>query len=210
MKTNNIILETFSNLFEPQLLEEIAKYGVLKSVESKKIILEVRREIKFIPLVVSGIVKAKRRDGNGNGIFLHYITKKETSAIAITYAQEHKNCDVRLKSEGNVTYISIPVKVANLWFEKYESWRRYYFSLNHKQTSSLIEEINDIAFNNLEFRLLKYLENTSLVKNSNIIYRKHFDIARDLKVSRETISRTLKKMEKEEILTLGRNKIILN
>jgi CRP/FNR family transcriptional regulator len=49
-----------------------------------------------------------------------------------------------------------------------------------------------------------------LLMNSNVICKKHFDIARDLKVSREAISRTLKKMERDEIITLGRNKIILN
>ena len=49
-----------------------------------------------------------------------------------------------------------------------------------------------------------------LKRINTVIYRKHFDIARDLKVSREAVSRVLKKLEKEEIVTLGRNKIILN
>lgn len=73
-----------------------------------------------------------------------------------------------------------------------------------------MERINDIAFENLEFRLLKYLEYTSLVHNEITINRKHFDIARDLKVSREAVSRTLKKLEKDEVIILGRNKITLN
>lgn len=210
MKIDDIVSDNFSKIFEPKLLQEFYKYGILKSVDSQNMILEIRRNIKFIPFIVSGIVKVKRRDGNGNGIFIHYLTAKETSAIAVTYAQQNKKSEIRLKSEGKVMYISVPVKVVNSWFSKYESWRKYYFKLNHKQTSSLIEKINDIAFNSLEFRLMKYLEETSLVKNNNIIYRKHFDIARDLKVSREAISRILKKMEKEEVLTLGRNKIILN
>ena len=74
----------------------------------------------------------------------------------------------------------------------------------------MLEKINDIAFENLEYRVSKYLEQTSLVHNNNILNRKHFDIARDLKVSREAVSRILKKLEKEEVLSLGRNKIILN
>ena len=67
-----------------------------------------------------------------------------------------------------------------------------------------------MAFENLEFRVLKYLKETSLIHKSNLIPRKHFDIARDLKVTREAISRVLKKMEKDQIITLGRNKITLN
>lgn len=210
MKIDDIVSDNFSKIFEPKLLQEILKYGILKNAESQKIILEIRRDIQFIPFIVSGIAKVKRRDGKGNGIFLHYLTENQTSAISVTYAQENKKSEIRIKTEGYVTYIAVPVKVVNSWFSKYESWRKYYFKLSHKQTSSLIEKINDIAFNSLEYRLMKYLEDTSLVKNNNIIYRKHFDIARDLKVSREAISRILKKMEKEEVLTLGRNKIILN
>lgn len=79
--------------------------------------MNVRTDIEFIPLIVSGIVKVKRRDGKGNGIFLHYLTSKQTSTIA-TYAIENKKCDIRLKAESNVTYIAIPAKVVISWFLK--------------------------------------------------------------------------------------------
>lgn len=210
MKLNEIVTTGFSNLFEENLLQEICNNGILKYVEPENIILEIRREIKFIPLIVSGVVKVMRRDGGGNGIFLHYLSENQSSAVAITYGMEQKRSEVRLKSQSNVTYIAIPIKVINLWFEKYKSWRDFYFKLNHIQTSFLIEKINDIAFTSLENRLVKYLEYTSLISNDITVHKKHFDIARDLKVSREAISRILKKLEKEEIVTLGRNKIILN
>jgi CRP/FNR family transcriptional regulator len=104
----------------------------------------------------------------------------------------------------------VPVKIVNSWFLKYTSWALFYLKMNQQQTSCLLEKINDIAFENLEFRLLKYLEETSLIYNDSTVNRKHFDIARDLRVSREAISRILKKLEKEELITLKRNKIILN
>ena len=58
--------------------------------------------------------------------------------------------------------------------------------------------------------MLKYIEHSSLIYKGNTINKKHFDLARDLKVSREAISRVLKNLEKEDIVTLGRNKITLN
>lgn len=210
MKIHDIVAANFSDVFEENLRTEICNNGILKSVEGDKIILDVRTDIEFIPLIVSGIVKVKRRDGKGNGIFLHYLAEKQTSAIAITYALESKKSDIRLKAENNVTYIAIPAKVVNSWFLKYSTWRSFYFKFNLQQTAFLIDKINDIAFENLEFRLLKYMEYTSLITNDNTIYKKHFDIARDLKVSREAISRILGKLEKVELVTLGRNKITLN
>jgi len=210
MKIHDIVAANFSEVFEENLRTEICNNGILKTVETDKIILEVRTDIEFIPLIVSGIVKAKRRDGKGNGIFLHYLSSKQTSAIAITYALESKKSEIRLKAESNVTYIAIPAKVVISWFLKFSTWRAFYFKLNQQQTAFLIEKINDIAFENLEFRLLKYLEYTSLITNDKTINKKHFDIARDLKVSREAISRILEKLEKEDLVTLGRNKITLN
>ncbi|MBL4724251.1 MAG: Crp/Fnr family transcriptional regulator [Lutibacter sp.] len=210
MKLNEIVTTNFSNLFEENLLQEICNNGILKYAEPEKIILEIRREIKFIPIIVSGIVKVVRRDGSGNGIFLHYLSDNQTSAIAISYVLEAKKSEIRLETQSNIVYIAIPAKVVNSWFLKYSSWRSFYFKLNQEQTSFLIEKINDIAFTSLENRLVKYLEYTSLISDNITVYKKHFDIARDLKVSREAISRILKKLEKEEVVTLGRNKIILN
>ena len=210
MKIHDITAAYFSDLFEENLRNEICNNGILKTVAHDKIILDVRTDIEYIPLIVSGIVKVKRRDGKGNGIFLHYLAAKQTSAIAINYAIENKKSEIRLKAESNVTYIALPAKVVISWFLKYSTWRAFYFKLNQQQTAFLIEKVNDIAFENLEFRLLKYLEYTSLITNDNTINKKHFDIARDLKVSREAISRILGKLEEKETLTLGRNKIILN
>lgn len=210
MKIHDIVAANFSDVFEENLRTEICNNGILKTVETDKIIIDVRTEIEFIPLIVSGIVKVKRRDGKGNGIFLHYLSAKQTSAIAMTYAIENKKSDIRLETESNVTYIAIPSKVVISWFLKYSTWRSFYFKFNQQQTAYLLEKINDIAFENLEFRLLKYLEYTSLTTNDNTLNKKHFDIARDLKVSREAISRILEKLQKKETVTLGRNKITLN
>jgi len=210
MKIDEIVANNFSEIFGPKILKELCDYGILKHVEPDQIILEIRNEIHFIPILISGVAKVMRRDGKGNGIFLHYLSENQSSAVAITYSLEAKKSEIRIKSESNVTYIAVPAKTVNSWFLNYSSWRSFYLKMNQQQTSFLLEIINDIAFENLEFRLMKYLEYTSLVHKNNVISRKHFDIARDLRVSREAISRILKKLEKEDIITLGRNKITLN
>ena len=210
MKIHEIVANNFNAIFEPKIQKELCDYGILKHAQPDQIILEIRNEIHFIPILVSGVAKVMRRDGKGNGIFLHYLTPSQTSAIALTFSLENKKSEIRLKAESTVSYIAVPAKTVNSWFIKYNSWRSFYLKLNSKQTSFLIEKINDIAFESLEYRLLKYLEHSSVVYNDATILRKHFDIARDLKVSREAISRVLKKLEKEGIIILGRNKIIIN
>ena len=210
MKINEIVDSYLSDIFEKQLQNELCKYAILKYAEPDKIILEIRRDVKFIPIIISGVAKVMRRDGKGNGIFLHYLAAKQTSAIAISYALENKKSEIRIKAESNITYLAVPAKIVNSWFEKYRTWKSFYLKQNQSQIASLIEIINDIAFENLEFRVLKYIEHTSLIYNDKTVNKKHFDVARDLKVSREAISRVLKKLENEAVVTLGRNKITLN
>lgn len=210
MRINEIVSKNFSNIFEKDLLKDLCNYGVLKYAEPDQIILEIRRHVNFVPIIVSGVVKVMRRDGKGNGILLHYLSENQISAVVINYALENKKSEIRLKAETDVTYIVVPSKIVNSWFLKFNTWRSFFLKINQEQTSFLLERINDIAFESLEFRVSKYLEQTSLVHNDNILKRKHFDIARDLKVSREAISRILKKLEKDDVLSLGRNKIILN
>lgn len=210
MRINEIVATNFTNVFEEKLLKEICDYGLLKNAEPEQIILEIRRDILFIPLIVSGVVKVMRRNGKGKGVFLHYLSRNEVSAIAVSYALENKQSEIRLKADNVVTCLFVPVKVVNSWFNKYNSWREFYFKMNQQQTSFLLVNINDITFENLEFRLIKYLELTKSVHNNETIHKNHFDISRDLRVSRESVSRVLKKLEKEGVVILGRNKITLS
>ncbi len=76
MEIDEIVAANFSSLFEINLLKEMCSNGVLKYAETDKIILEIRREINFIPLIVFGVAKVMRRDGKGNGIMLHYLSEK--------------------------------------------------------------------------------------------------------------------------------------
>jgi len=53
-----------------------------------------------------------------------------------------------------------------------------------------------------------YLKKLSNSIGNKLIHRTHQQIADDLNVSREAVSRLLKKLEKMEIVKLGRNEIL--
>ena len=73
----------------------------------------------------------------------------------------------------------------------------------------MIKTIYTIAFNKMDERLLKYLNERSVANSSKIINSTHQEIAADLNASREAISRLLKKLEINGLVTLERNKINL-
>lgn len=73
----------------------------------------------------------------------------------------------------------------------------------------LIQTIDNIAFKKMDERLINYLKNKSEATQNKVLYATHQEIAYDLNASREAISRLLKKLEKENQVQLGRNKIEL-
>ena len=73
----------------------------------------------------------------------------------------------------------------------------------------LFNALDQIAFLRMDERLLKYIANKSRTLHSKELGITHQEIARELNASREAISRLLKKLERANLLQLGRNKIIL-
>jgi CRP/FNR family transcriptional regulator len=89
---------------------------------------------------------------------------------------------------------------------QHRNWYHFVLENYRNRFEELLMLIDNIAFKNMDERLQWYLERqaTKLGKTLNLT---HQQIAEDLNSSREVISRLLKKMEKNGMLTLGRNAI---
>jgi CRP/FNR family transcriptional regulator len=61
-----------------------------------------------------------------------------------------------------------------------------------------LETINQLVFTNLDQRLYNFLKETSKIKNENPLKISHREIANELGTVREVISRTMKKLERED------------
>jgi CRP/FNR family transcriptional regulator len=77
-------------------------------------------------------------------------------------------------------------KLNELFYQQYDA--RY---------AELIETIHQLLFNRLDQRIYDYLLELSHMKSSKVIQVKHRQIAQDLGTAREVITRTIKKLEKE-------------
>ena len=75
--------------------------------------------------------------------------------------------------------------------------------------SEMLEAIDNLAFHNMEERLLKYLRDKAMVSGSKEIHGTHAQIANDLHSSRVVISRMLGKLEKDGLIKHSRNKVEL-
>jgi len=202
-------LLTFLSNFDPALQNELRHYGKIKKIEADTIVLDIREPINFLPIIIDGVVRVTRRDGKGNGLLLHYLTSFETCGLSFLNATQKKPNSVRLISKTKLTYIAVPINLAQNWFLKFENWRQFILKSMQEHTDNLIQIINAKTFNKLEDILINYLKYHQTKFKSDTINANHQYIARDLFVSRESVSRALKLLEKKGFLKLGRNKIIL-
>ena len=74
---------------------------------------------------------------------------------------------------------------------------------------AMIDTIDKLAFAKLDEKLWDYLQDRVMISGPIIENVSHLDIAQDLNVSREAISRLLKKLEQQGKLEIHRNKLVM-
>ena len=198
---------SYSHLFEKELLEEINKVAIAKEVHEGAELIRSGSYIKSMPLIIHGAIKILREDQDGDELFLYFLEKGDTCAMTLSCCIGHHKSEIKAIAEMDSKLVMIPVEKMEEWTTKYKSWRNFVFESYHKRLMEAIETIDSIAFLKMDKRLLKYLKDKTKINNDPLISTTHQQIAYDLHSSRVVISRLLKKMEKEGIIKLNRNSI---
>ncbi|MFZ9191133.1 MAG: Crp/Fnr family transcriptional regulator, partial [Schleiferiaceae bacterium] len=76
-----------------------------------------------------------------------------------------------------------------------------------KRFDEALNALDDVAFRQLDERLLHFLHEKARRSDDRTVHLSHFDIAQALNSSREVVSRLLKRLESEGQVKLGRNRI---
>jgi len=197
--------------FEDALLDEICLVSIHKVIAAEQTVINFEDTIQYMPLLLKGSIKVLRVDEQGNEVFLYYLEKGDTCAMSLTCCLGNKKSEIIALAEEESELLLIPVKYLNEWLCVYTSWKNFIFNSYNARLEELLTVIDSLAFMNMDKRLLKYLQDKSMVLGTIELEITHQNIAQELNSSREVISRLLKKMESKNIINLSRNKItILN
>ena len=199
--------ESYSHLFEQELLEEISRVGTYKEAPEGAKIIDTGHYIKSMPLLVNGVIKILRDDDDGDELLLYFLEKGDTCAMTMTCCIGETKSEVRAIAETEIKLIMVPVEKMESWIIKYKSWRNFVLESYHNRLMEMLKTIDSIAFLKMDERLLQYLKNKMKVTQSSTILSTHQEIAYELHTSRVVISRLLKKLENQGKITLHRNSI---
>lgn len=200
--------KNFPTILDTDLVEEIKANATYVKVEEDDLLMDIGSKINTIPMIISGSVKVMREDEEGRELLLYYLKPGETCAMSLTCCMAFKRSEIRAVAQEKVTMLVIPVGFMDEWM-KFRDWRSFVMNTYRMRFEELLEALDSIAFHRMDERLLKYLNDKSMSLNVSEIPMSHQEIAVDLNSSREVISRILKQMERNGLVKLGRNKILL-
>lgn len=200
---------TKEELFQSVLKNEIALSGNIKTYPAGSVILNFNSYIMSIPIVLSGSCKVIRIDNDGREILLYYLKPGESCIMSFLAGIHNDKSKIKAVVEEDVELLLIPVDKAKEWITKYPEWTDFILTLYQKRFEELLNVVTSVAFEKVDIRLLHLLnQKASLYKTRNLSIT-HQQLADELGISREAVSRVLKQMEKNKIITLSRNKITL-
>lgn len=197
------------SIFHSLLKDEVSTYGQLKKFPAGSVIQQEDSYIKAIPLVLTGSLKVMRTDHDGHEILLYYITPGESCIMSFLGGIHNETSKVKAIVEEDAEMLFIPVEKASEWIKKFPEWSDFIFKLYHKRFEELLTAVNAIAFQKLDTRLLQLIKQKVALYQSNEIKITHQQLAEELGTAREAVSRVIKQMENEGLVTLSRNKITL-
>lgn len=199
--------EKFNTLFEPDLLRALDEKGRVLHIEPGETILEIGQLVKQIPLIVEGSVQVSRMDEEGRELLLYYVNSQESCAMTFTCCMQQYPSEVRAVAEDKVTIIAVPVSVMDEWLVKYPTWKAFVMRTIRTRFNEMLKAIDQIAFQKLDERLIRFLKDKSALAHSALVNLSHQQIADQMATSRVVISRLLKKLENDKRVILFRNQI---
>ncbi|MHA7843949.1 MAG: Crp/Fnr family transcriptional regulator [Winogradskyella sp.] len=201
------ILEPFSYLFDEEILNNISEVAKIKTFKKNDIIIDIGQELKYVPLLIRGNIKVLREDSEGSELLLYVLESGDTCAMSLTCCMAKSVSKIRAIADEDTTVIMIPIEEMRSWFDTNTSWRSFILQSYQVRFDEMLETIDTLAFMKMDERLFKYLTDQVKLSASTDLEITHQEIAEDLHTSRVVVSRLLKQLEKQEKITLGRNKI---
>jgi CRP/FNR family transcriptional regulator len=209
MSIQNVDFSTIKHLFESDLLDEIQRVGIHKKVPKGALMIDIGESIRYIPLILDGVIKIVREDDSGGELLLYFVEFGNTCAMTLNCCLDSSKSEISALCESDVSLIMIPVNLMDLWLTRYKSWRTFIFDNFQSRLNEMLKTIDALTFLKLDDRLRNYLEGKFKHSNENKLHITHLEIANDLNSSRVVISRLLKQMENEGHIKLGRNTLSL-
>lgn len=190
-----------NQIFSKPLLDALHQNSEIIEVDKQTELLREGQYVKVVPIVLSGTIRVyiKHEDKE---LLLYNIKPNESCIMSFSAVIENVPSKVYAVTEEKSVIMAIPITNLDSLLKNYPELNTLYYKLYIERYADLINTIESALFEKLDQRILEYLIAKSKLVNSKQVKVTHKQIALDLGSSREVISRTLKKLENDNLIKL--------
>lgn len=194
---NDFKVASILSFLEKELIDEIKECSTITEFSQGSILVREGQYIKQLPLILSGMVKVYSMF-DGRELLLYYIKPKQSCVMSFSAASCNNPSEIYAIAETGCEILLLPTNRISNWTIKFPRFNRLFYDLYKERYSDLLETINQLVFKRLDERVYNYLEKYSNEIEGDIVNLRHRQIANDLGTAREVVTRTLKKLERDD------------
>ena len=190
---------------ETQLSRDFQRTAYFVRIPAGREIFIEGDRVNGIALMMSGIVRVYKISQTGREITLYRFGEGESCVITANAILHQQNFPAIAIVERDAEAVMIPAETFSDWVRRYDPWRDFVFNLVSDRLASLMEIVDEVAFQRMDRRVASFLLERSHLKNPISIT--HQEIANEIGSSREVISRILEDFAERGIIRLSRGEI---
>jgi CRP/FNR family transcriptional regulator len=194
-----MVLPTSFDGFPDLLKQEIIKHGILKTIPKGIEIVHEGQYIQYIPILKSGLVKVFIRHDDRE-FLLYYIQATESCVMSFYSVLKDEASKIIAQTEQETELLLLPSAYVKEWLSAYPAFNIFFIQLNNVRYTDLLQTIQALLFENLDTRVLRFLEAKARQNDNCFIKIRHREIADAMGTTREVISRVTKKLENEKAI----------
>ncbi len=190
------ILNKYLSGYPHSLLESIAEHGEIVSFPAQTGLMKQGQYVRSVPIVLSGILKVFTQYEDKE-LLLYYIKPSESCVMSFTAVINNNSSQIYAVTEEDAEILLLPSDQLLNWLREYPVLGNMYHKQYYLRYNDLLETIQQLLFEQLDQRLLRYLREKATIRQTSHLQLLHREIAADLGSSREVITCTLRRLEKE-------------
>ena len=203
-------MKVFNTRFCDQLEEEILTNIEVIFLKKNHILVREGDTLNKIPVLKKGLIKVYKENVDlEKEVLLYYLKPQQTCMMSIISCLKNSKSIVNAKLEVDSEIILIPSDKIKQWNSTYPDFNKFVLEIFMERYFELMTIINELTFENLDFRIIKLLKLRSQNTTKKIVALTHIEIAQITGTTRVVVSRILKKLENKNKIIIRRGEVEL-
>lgn len=204
-------LKNIAPELSPALRKYLIEVGEIEHFEKGGLILDYGIQACFLPIIIDGNARVMRGDEDdpSKELLLYILTPGEICPCAAFSTLPKGEMPITVEAETPAVILNVPIGELNTLAADFPEWRMYELGNFRKRFEELLSLVDNAIFKQLGARLRAYIEMRCRVSGRKGVALSKVKMASELGTSREVVSRLLKALEHEGVITQDKDGVHL-